>query len=72
MNRRTFALPQSGWSITDRAAKPYTVLTLPLMSSHSVHNIIVTLETRWLIARTPSAGRSIQLLLSRDKLPDLH
>jgi Mn-dependent DtxR family transcriptional regulator len=41
------------------------------VSPPSVHNMIVTLEKRQLIARTPGAGRSIQLLLRRDQLPDL-
>ena len=41
------------------------------VSPPSFHNMIVTLEKRQLIQRTPSASRSIQLLLSRDKLPDL-
>jgi Mn-dependent DtxR family transcriptional regulator len=41
------------------------------VSPPSVHNMIVTLEKRRLIARTPGASRSIQLLLSRDQLPDL-
>jgi hypothetical protein len=31
----------------------------------------MTLEKRRLIAKTPSAARSIRLLLSRDQLPDL-
>jgi len=30
-----------------------------------------SLERRRLIQRTPGAGRSIQLLLGRDQLPDL-
>ena len=37
----------------------------------SVHNRVITLEKRRLIARTPGAARSIRLLLSRDQLPDL-
>ena len=37
----------------------------------AIHNMIVTLEKRGFIMRTPGAARSIQLLLSRDKLPDL-
>ena len=41
------------------------------VSGPSVHNMIVTLEKRRLIARTPGAARSIRLLLSRDQLPDL-
>jgi repressor LexA len=37
----------------------------------SVHNMVVTLEKRRLIKRTPGAARSIQLLVRRDQLPDL-
>lgn len=36
-----------------------------------VHQMIVTLERRGLIARSPGAARSIQLKLSRTELPDL-
>jgi hypothetical protein len=42
------------------------------VSPPSVHNMIITLEKRGFIKRTPGAGRSIQLLLGRDQLPDLH
>ena len=41
------------------------------VSPPSVHNMVVTLEKRRLITRTPGVGRSIQLLLKRDQLPDL-
>lgn len=41
------------------------------VSPPSIHNMVVTLEKRGFIRRTPGASRSIQLLLSRDKLPDL-
>ncbi len=41
------------------------------VSPPSVHNMVVTLEKRGLITRTPGAGRSIQLRLGRDQLPDL-
>jgi len=41
------------------------------VSPPAIHNMIVTLENRGLILRTPGAARSIQLLLSRDELPDL-
>ncbi len=41
------------------------------VSPPSVHNMVVTLEKRGFIRRTPGVGRSIQLLLSRDQLPDL-
>jgi SOS-response transcriptional repressor LexA len=39
--------------------------------SPSILNMVVTLEKRGFIRRTPGASRSIQLLLSRDQLPDL-
>ena len=41
------------------------------VSPPAVHNMIVTLEKRGFIKRTPGASRSIQLLLGRDQLPDL-
>ena len=41
------------------------------VSPPSVHNMVVTLEKRRLIKRTPGVARSIQLLLGRDQLPDL-
>ena len=41
------------------------------VSPPSVHQMIVTLEKRGLIERTPGVGRSIRLRLSRDQLPDL-
>ncbi len=41
------------------------------VSPPSVHNMVVTLEKHGFISRRPGAGRSIQLLLSRDSLPDL-
>ena len=41
------------------------------VSSPSVHQLVVTLEKRGHIARVPGQGRSIRLLLSRERLPDL-
>ncbi len=41
------------------------------VSPPSIHNMVVTLEKRAFIRRTPGANRSIQLLLSREQLPDL-
>jgi DNA-binding MarR family transcriptional regulator len=41
------------------------------VSPPSVHQMIVTLERRGIIERTPGVGRSIRLRLSRDQLPDL-
>jgi Mn-dependent DtxR family transcriptional regulator len=41
------------------------------VSPPSVHQMVVTLEKRGYIARVPGQGRSIRLLLPRNKLPDL-
>lgn len=41
------------------------------VSPPTVHQMVLTLEARGLIARTPGQARSIQLLISRDELPDL-
>ena len=41
------------------------------VSPPSVHQMILTLERRGLIERTPGQARSIRLLLSREELPDL-
>jgi len=41
------------------------------VSPPSVHQMVVTLERRGFIARVPGQGRSIRLLLPREKLPDL-
>lgn len=37
----------------------------------SVHQMILTLEQRGLITRTPNVARSIRLTLARTELPDL-
>ncbi|OGO03519.1 MAG: transcriptional regulator [Chloroflexi bacterium RBG_13_54_8] len=41
------------------------------VSCSSVHQMIVTLEERGLIVKTPGKARSICLLLTREELPDL-
>lgn len=41
------------------------------VSPPSVHQMILALEERGLIARTPGQARSIQLLIPREKMPDL-
>lgn len=41
------------------------------VSPPSVHQMILTLEERGLIERTPGQARSIRLLILRDELPDL-
>jgi DNA-binding MarR family transcriptional regulator len=50
--------------------KPTWIDTLNA-SPPSVHSMVVTLEKRGFIRRTLGASRSIQLLLTRDMLPDL-
>jgi repressor LexA len=40
-------------------------------SPPAIHQMIVTLDKRGFIERTPGVGRSIRLRLSRDQLPDL-
>ena len=37
----------------------------------TVHQMILTLEAKGLIARTPGQARSIRLLIAREDLPDL-
>lgn len=37
----------------------------------SVHNMILTLERKGLLARTPGKARSIEVLVDRDELPHL-
>jgi SOS-response transcriptional repressor LexA len=41
------------------------------VSPPSVHQMILTLEARGLIKRTPGQARSIHLLIAREELPDL-
>ena len=41
------------------------------VSAPAVHQMILTLERREFIERTPGQSRSIRLVLSRDELPDL-
>ena len=41
------------------------------VSPPSVHQMILTLETKGLIERTPGRARSIRLLVPREELPDL-
>ena len=41
------------------------------VSPPSVHQMILTLEARGLIQRTPGQARSIHLLIPREELPDL-
>jgi repressor LexA len=41
------------------------------ISPPAVHQMVLTLERRGLIGRTPGQSRSIRLLLGRQALPDL-
>ena len=41
------------------------------VSPPSAHQMVLSLEKRGFIARTPGQGRSLKLLLPRDQLPDL-
>ena len=41
------------------------------VSPPAIHQMIVTLDKRGFIERTPGMARSIRLRLSRDQLPDL-
>jgi len=41
------------------------------VSPPSVHQMILTLEARGFIERTPGQARSISLLIPREELPDL-
>jgi DNA-binding MarR family transcriptional regulator len=41
------------------------------VSAPSVHQMVVTLEKRGLIARVPGQARTIRVLLPPDELPDL-
>jgi repressor LexA len=42
-----------------------------LVSPPSAHQMVVTLDAKGLIERTPGRARSIRLLLARDEIPDL-
>lgn len=41
------------------------------VSPPSIHQMVLTLEKRGLIERTPWTARSIRLLIPREQLPDL-
>ena len=41
------------------------------VSPPAVHQMVLSLEKRGLVERTPGQGRSLKLLLSREQLPDL-
>lgn len=41
------------------------------VTAPSVHQMVVTLESKGFIERTPGQGRSIRVLIPRELLPDL-
>jgi len=41
------------------------------VSPPAVHQMVLSLETRGFVERTPGQGRSLKLRLSREQLPDL-
>jgi repressor LexA len=55
-----------GTSPSEAELQQYFGVSLP-----SVHQMVLTLESRGLIERTPGQARSIHLLISREELPDL-
>jgi len=56
----------NGRSPSEADMERYFKVTAP-----SVHQMVVTLEKLGFISRTPGQGRSIELRLSREQLPDL-
>jgi repressor LexA len=56
----------NGRSPSEADMERYFKVTAP-----SVHQMVVTLEKRGFISRTLGQGRSIELRLSREQLPDL-
>ncbi len=57
--------------IHGRAPAEAEMQTYFRVSPPSVHRMILTLEAKRLIERTPGQARSIRLLLAREDLPDL-
>jgi repressor LexA len=66
-------LPEGGWDEKIHGLPPAEadMQRYFKVSAPSVHSMVLTLERRRLIKRTPGAGRSIQVLLPRAELPDL-
>ena len=56
----------NGRSPSEADMERYFKVTAP-----AVHQMVVTLERHGLISRTPGQGRSIELRLTREQLPDL-
>jgi repressor LexA len=57
----------NGRSPAEADMQRYFAVTPP-----SVHQMVLTLESKGLIQRTPGLGRSIRLRIGRDELPDLN
>ena len=57
--------------IHDRAPAEADLQEYFKVSPPSVHQMVLTLQTRGLITREPGRPRSIRLLLGRGELPDL-
>ncbi len=57
--------------IHGRAPAEFDLQTYFKVSPPSVHQMILTLEAKRLIERTPGQARSIRVLLAREELPDL-
>jgi hypothetical protein len=60
-----------GWVVAAKVAYIPTKNVGTYAPPASVHQMILALEARGLIARTPGQARSIQLLIPREELPDL-
>ncbi len=56
----------NGRALVEADMQDHFRVTLP-----SVHQIVMTLEAKGFIQRTPGKGRSIRLLIPREELPDL-
>ena len=56
----------NGYPPAEKDMQRYFKVTPP-----TVHQMVITLEEKGLISREPGQPRSIQVLLSRDQLPDL-
>ncbi|MGI9166464.1 MAG: LexA family protein [Pyrinomonadaceae bacterium] len=57
--------------IHGRAPAESDMRTYFKVSPPSVHQMVLTLETKRLIERTPGQARSIRVLVAREELPDL-
>jgi repressor LexA len=57
--------------IHGRAPSEFDMQQYFRVSPPSIHQMVLTLERRSLIERTPGQARSIRLLIPREELPDL-